>query len=195
MNNVYPNRDVLFEEINREAEEYPNRRTDIQSLERWLQNGNFEMARHAAEEIIKRQRQLRTARSAGLPVDLQNLLRRVESEVEEYPKRQSDLEALSRWLQNGNFDMARYTAEEILKRQQQLRLVRSSGLPVDLQNLLQQIELEVEDYPKRQSDLRSLRGWLENGNLEMAYHNAGDILHRQRQLRSAREVGLPADLQ
>jgi mRNA-degrading endonuclease HigB of HigAB toxin-antitoxin module len=184
----------LLKRVEAETEEYPNRHSDLKSLNGWLQNGNFDMARHAAEDIIQRQQQLRSVREVGLPADLQNLLKRVETEAEEYPNHRSDLKSLNGWLQNGNFDMARHTAEDIIQRQQQLRSARG-GLPADLQNLLKQVEAGAEEYPNRRSDLKSLNSWLENGNFEMARHTAEDIIQRQRQLRSVREGGLPADLQ
>jgi hypothetical protein len=60
-----------------------------------------------------------------LPLSLQSLVHQLESEEKPYPERARDLRHLDGYIQNGDFDMARHVAGEVIKRQQALARSRT----------------------------------------------------------------------
>ncbi|MGR2871228.1 hypothetical protein, partial [Vibrio vulnificus] len=101
-------------------------------------NGNFDLARYQANEIVERQQNLKL----DIPHDLQLLLEEIEKGAVDYPKRTRAMSTLQEYITNGNFDLARYQANEIVERQQNLKL----DIPHDLQLLLEEIKKGAVDY-------------------------------------------------
>ncbi|MBT2784830.1 MULTISPECIES: hypothetical protein [unclassified Halomonas] len=186
---------LLCERIEQEEEQYPDRQSDLESLQDYVANGNTFMVRSTAERIVEQQRAIKQMREQGLPADLQLLCERIEQEEEQYPDRQSDLESLQEYIVNGNTFMVRSTAERIIDQQRARKQMREQGLPSDLQLLCERIEQEEEQYPDRQSDLESLQEYIVNGNTFMVRSTAERVIEQQRSVKQIREHGLPADLQ
>lgn len=108
--------------IDAESIDYPNRKNDLDTLQRFIQNGKFDMAEFTASQIIKQQNNLRKIQS-GLPKTLDEKLEIIREELIAYPNRNSDLDTLQRFIQNGKLEMAEFTADQIIIQQRNLRSV------------------------------------------------------------------------
>jgi hypothetical protein len=177
---------VLLRRIEGERADYPDRAEDLRTLETYLGGGSFDLARYTAREILNKQVNLRSAAS-GLPADLQALLSRIDQERFEYPDRAREAQTLETYLGGGSFDLARYTAREILNKQANLRSA-ASGLPADLQALLSRIEQEDVEYLERARDVQTLETYLGSGSFDLARYTAREILNKQANLRSTTVV-------
>ncbi|MCG6232255.1 hypothetical protein K6102_04250 [Vibrio furnissii] len=173
----------VIDKIENDAIDYPQRSRAIHTLREYIANGNFDLARYQANEIVERQQNLKL----GIPHDLQLLLEEIEKGAVDYPKRTRAMSTLQEYITNGNFDLARYQANEIVERQQNLKL----DIPHDLQLLLEEIEKGAVDYPKRTRAMSTLQEYISNGNFDLARYQANEIVERQHNLQSE----IPLELQ
>lgn len=182
----------LIRQIESEAIDYSDRPRALNSLNNYINNGDLDMARHVAKDVVDRQQNLRQVVN-GLPQDLQSLISRIKNEAIEYPDRDRAQNSMNNYISNGDLDMARHVAKDIVERQHNLHQL-ANELPQDLQSLISQIDDEVIEYPDRARALSSMNGYISNGDLDMARHVAKDIVERQHNLYQAAN-GLPQDLQ
>ena len=111
---------VLLDRIESEYMNYPDRNSDMNRLNGYLSNGEFDMVEYTAHNIIEHQEQLRKA-GGKVPKDIQELLVRIEEEAQDYPDRNSDMNRLNGYLSNGEFDMVEYTAHNIIEHQRNMK--------------------------------------------------------------------------
>jgi hypothetical protein len=111
----------LFATIQQEAVNFPSRANDLDTLRRWMADGDYDLARSKAQGIIKQQRNLRGAKSSGIPADIQQMLATIQQEAVNFPSRANDLDTLRRWMADGDYDLARSKAQGIIKQQRNLR--------------------------------------------------------------------------
>lgn len=64
-----------------------------------------------------------------------------------------------------------------------LTIGNAAPLPAELSALIQQVETSKVDYPERAADIRSMSGYIENGNFDMAAFNAKNIIKQQGNLK------------
>ena len=184
---------ALIGQIEAGKTDYPDRASDIRSMKDYIANGNFEMAAFVANNIIKQQNNLISSMNSGLPAELTSLIGQVETSKTDYPDRASDIGSMKGYIANGNFEMAAFVANNIIK--QQVAVGRfGSSLPAELSALIRQSEAGKTDYPDRASDIRSMKGYIANGNFEMAAFVANNIIKQQNTLISSMKNGLPSDL-
>jgi glycyl-tRNA synthetase (class II) len=186
---------ALLAQIDAEQFDYADRQRNIESMQGWIDRGDFDMAQHSAKTVIGRQRQLQQAAQLGLPGDLQAMLAQIDAEQFDYADRQRNIESMQGWIDRGDFDMARHAAKTVIERQRQLQQAAQRGLPGDLQAMLAQIDTERFDYADRPRNIESMQGWIDRGDFDMARHSAKTVIERQRQLQQAAQRGLPGDLQ
>lgn len=56
-----------------------------------------------------------------LPSDLQSLMHQIKEEATDFKDRQDDMKDLEDRIREGNFDSARFKANDIIKRQRQMK--------------------------------------------------------------------------
>jgi hypothetical protein len=111
----------LLDIIEKETIAYPSRSDELKTLNRWLADGDYRLARSKAAGIINQQRNLRLTKQDGLPDDIQQLIATIEKEATAYPSRSGDLKTLIRWLADGDYRLARSKAAGIIKQQRNLK--------------------------------------------------------------------------
>jgi glycyl-tRNA synthetase (class II) len=117
---------AMLAQIDTERFDYADRQRNIESMQGWIDRGDFDMARHAAKTVIERQHQLQQAAQRGLPGDLQAMLAQIDTERFDYADRQRNIESMQGWIDRGDFDMARHAAKTVIERQQNLRSANTS---------------------------------------------------------------------
>jgi endonuclease III len=176
----------MLNTITREAVAYPSRNDELQTLKRWLADGDYSLARSKASGIIKQQRNLRQAQDNAMPEDIQQMLNTITREAVAYPSRNDDLRTLKRWLADGDYSLARSKASGIIKQQRNLRQTQQNGLPEDIQQMLSTITREAVAYPSRNDELQTLKRWLADGDYSLARSKASGIIKQQRNLRNGK---------
>lgn len=177
---------AMLATIDREAVNYPERQRDLQTLKRWISNGDFRLSRSKAEGIIQKQRNLKNSKGGAMPQDIQRMLKTIDNEAFAYASRSRDLSTLKRWLGNGEFRLSRSKAQGIIDKQRNLRRSKKAGLPADLKQMLKTIEREATPYPERNRDLRTLKRWISNGEFRLSRSKAQGIIEKQRNLKRSR---------
>jgi len=175
----------LINQVEAEAIDYAGRAGDVHSLEEWIAKGDHSQAEYKARQIITRQQQFRSAQENGLPAGLQQLVDQVKAEAIEYAGRAGDVRSLEEWIAKGDHSQAEYKAGQIITRQQQFRSAQENGLPAGLQRLVDQIKAEAIDYAGRAGDVHSLEEWIAKGDHSQAEYKAGQIIARQKNIRSS----------
>ena len=108
---------ALFQTINRENVNYPSRADDLDTLNRWYKDGDFDLVRSKAKDIIEQQRNVKAIKAGKTPADIQALFQTINRENVNYPSRADDLDTLNRWYKDGDFDLVRSKAKDIIKQQ------------------------------------------------------------------------------
>ena len=112
----------LLREIDATQRSYPYRASDMKRVRYYMRNGDFGMAAYKAREVLKKQRNLARARaSGGLPPGLKSLLAQIKATYKYYPSRRHDMGRVQYYIRSGDFGMAKYKANEVLRKQRNLR--------------------------------------------------------------------------
>ncbi len=106
--------------LENEKVEYPDRKMDMDSFKDYLKNGNFKMAEFMLDTAIKKQKNLNKFSNA-FPSDITEKLNAAKNERVDYPDRKRDLESIEDYLKNGNFEMAEFILDNVIKQQRNLR--------------------------------------------------------------------------
>ena len=162
--------------------DYSNRASDIGQMKGNIANGNFELTASKADNTIQQKVSVGIS-GLSLPAELKALLGKVEEEMVDYPNRESDIRQMKGYIANGNFDLASFKAKNIIKQQDNLINATKNGLPAELKALLGQVEEGMVDYPNRASDIRQMKGYIANGNFDLAAFKAKNIVKQQSNLR------------
>jgi len=126
-----------------------------------------------------------SALKAGLPPELQEKINTIKKEAYDYPNRVRDTTYLNKSIDNGDFRVANYEANAIIKKQRNLRK-SESGLPPELQEKVNTIKKEAYDYPNRVRDITYLNKSIDNGDFRGANYEANAIIKKQRNLRKSK---------
>jgi hypothetical protein len=106
--------------VENEKVEYPERKRDMGRVENYLKNGDFKMAEFKLDQVIQKQRNLRTFPSK-LPNEISEKLSAAAIEIVDYPNRKRDMDRVEDYLKNGNFRMAEFKLDQIIQKQRNLR--------------------------------------------------------------------------
>ena len=104
-------------QVESERMDYPDRSRDVASMQDYIAQGDFDMAVYKADAILEAQGNLKR----GIPTALKARMAEVESKRVDYPDRSRDIASMQDYLANGDFDMARYKADNIIEAQNNLR--------------------------------------------------------------------------
>jgi hypothetical protein len=117
-----------------------------------------------------------------LPPDLEELLDELEREFEDSPNGWQVIDELRLCIDDPDFDndLIQEMAENSLKHERARKAAAIHGLPSDLQRLLDQVEQEKEQYPRRESDVDELETNIQFGDFDSARDCAEKIIKRQR---------------
>lgn len=178
--------EALFVQVRNDAVDYPNRQGQVNQVERYLSDGDYEMARSVAENIVEQQKVLSDAERLGVPSDLKELLETIEKEKVPYPNRSRQLESINDYFSNGDHDMTRAVATDIVERQRNLNRTNLYGLPVMMAELFETLEGDRFDYPDRHNQIASINIYLQNGDYDMAVSIAKQVMEQQQSLRCKR---------
>ena len=107
-------------QIEAEQVNFPDRADEIESMNDYIQNGDFEMAIFKADQIIEKQQNLSSSKGK-LPPQLQQKIAQIKAGRVDYPDRADEIESMNDYIQNGDFEMAIFKADEIIKKQNNLR--------------------------------------------------------------------------
>jgi hypothetical protein len=121
--------------------------------------------------------------AAPIPPELAALIRQVEAGKTDYPDRPSDIRQMSSYIENGDFKMGAFKADQIIKQQSNLISAKRNGLPPELTDLIRQVEAGKTDYPDRPSDIRQMNSYIMNGDFKMGAFKADQIIKQQSNLR------------
>lgn len=172
-----------LQEIEQGKVEYPDRAHDMKSIDDLVANGEFKTVRFKTGQVIEKQKNLKAA-AAEMPPDIKTSLDEIEKGKIEYPERAHDMSSIKEFLANGEFDLVRYRARQVLDKQSNLKSA-ANGMPADLKTMLEAVEKGKVAYPDRPHDMSSIQEFLANGEFDMARFKARKVIEKQDNLRQA----------
>jgi archaellum component FlaC len=128
-----------------------------------------------------------------LPHELQRLIDQIDAEQIAYQDRDRDVTRLNDYLAQGDFSLAQFTAENMIKQQRQFRHLQTHGLPHELQRLIDQVNAEQIAYQDRDRDVARLDEYLAQGNFSLAQFTVENMIEQQGNIRTQIESAIDPD--